>query len=64
MGLLLKNYEEIIAEASRVEIEESTGKVFIVFEVTNEKYKSFIKQNWYTDIEFKIKDKSLIMENK
>lgn len=59
----MKSYEEVVAEASRVEIEESTGRVFIVFEVKNEKFKQDIKKNWTKDIEYKLIDKHLILNN-
>lgn len=52
--------KEVIAEACRIEFEEKTGKLFIVFEVTNELHKQYIKKNWTSDIEFRLIDKSLI----
>lgn len=55
--------KEVIAEACRIEFEEKTGKLFIVFEVTNEKHKQDIKKNWTKDIEFRLVDKSLIEED-
>lgn len=54
--------KEIVAEAVRLEYEEKTGKLFIVFEVKNEKYKQKIKKNWVEDIEYRLIDKSLVME--
>ena len=54
--------KEVVAEAVRVEVEEKTGKVFIVFEVKNEKLKKDIKTNWTKDIEYRIIDRSLIEE--
>lgn len=54
--------KEVIGEAVRVEFEEKTGKLHLVFEITNEKYKQDIKKNWTKDIEFRIVDKSLILE--
>jgi hypothetical protein len=57
----MKNYQEVIAEASRIEIEESTGRVFIVFEVKNEKFKQDIKKNWTKDIEYKLLGKNLVL---
>ncbi|CAB4196524.1 hypothetical protein UFOVP1290_44 [uncultured Caudovirales phage] len=57
---MLKN---VVAEAVRVEVEDSTGKVFIVFEITDPKLKKDIKTNWVEDIEFRIIDKSLVLEN-
>jgi len=57
----MKSDEEVIAEASRIEYEEKTGKLFIVFEVINEKLKQDIKKNWTKDIEYKIIDKCLVL---
>ena len=54
---------KIVAEAVRLEFEEKTGKLFIVFEVTDEKYKQDIKKNWTKDIEFKLVDKMLVKES-
>lgn len=56
----MKNYEEIIGEAIRVEYEEATGRLFIVFEIKNEKQKNFIKSNWTHDIEYKLIDRLLV----
>jgi hypothetical protein len=35
----MKGYEEIIGEAVRIEYEKTTGKLFLVFEIKNEKQK-------------------------
>ncbi len=59
----MKNYQEIVAEASRIEIEESTGRVFIVFEVKNEKFKQDVKRNWIKDIEYKLIGKNLLLND-
>jgi hypothetical protein len=58
----MKPDEQIIGEAVRLEYEEDTGKLFIVFEVKDEKYKQDIKKNWTTDIEFRLVDKLLVKE--
>lgn len=55
--------KEVVAEAVRIEYEENTGKLFIVFEVKNEKFKQDIKKNWTQDIEYKLVDKTLVKEN-
>lgn len=55
--------DEVVAEAVRLEFEEQTGKLFIVFEVKSEKYKNDIKKNWTQDIEYRLIDRSLV-ENK
>jgi hypothetical protein len=56
----MKNYEEVIGEAIRIEYIEEDGRLFLVFEITNEKYKQDIKKNWYKDIEYRIIDKNLV----
>lgn len=53
---------EIVGEASRIEFEEKSGKLYLVFEIKNEKYKQDIKKNWTQDIEFKIIDRNLVIE--
>lgn len=58
----MKPYEHIIAEASRIEYEEKTGRLFIVFEIKNEKIKQDIKKNWTQDINYKLIDKFLIKD--
>jgi hypothetical protein len=58
----MKNYEEILAEAVRIEYEEKTGKLYLVFEVINEKLKQDIIRDWTKDIEFRLKDKQLVKE--
>ena len=59
----MKPSEHVVGEAVRVEYEEKTGKLFIVFEISEEKYKQDIKNNWCENIEFRIVDKLLIKEN-
>ena len=59
----MKNYEQIIGEAVRIEYNEQNGKLFIVFEITNPQSKQDIKKNWTQNIEYKIVDKHLILNN-
>jgi hypothetical protein len=59
----MKPNEEVVAEAVRIEFEEKTGKLYIVFEVVDEKYKQDIKKNWTQDIKYKLIDKCLVKEN-
>ena len=54
---------EIVGTATRVEIDEKSGKLFLVFEITNEKHKQLIKKDWTQDFEFKIIDKTLVEDN-
>jgi hypothetical protein len=59
---MAKESKEVIGEASRIEFDEKTGKLYLTFEITNLKYKQDIKANWTKDIEFKIINKQLIHE--
>ncbi len=52
--------DKVVAEAVRIEYEEKTGKLYIVFEVKDEKYKQDIRKNWTKDIEYKLVDKFLV----
>lgn len=54
--------DKIVAEAVRIEYEEKTGKLYIVFEVKDEKYKQDIKKNWTQDIEYKLVGRFLVKE--
>jgi hypothetical protein len=59
----MSSTEKIVAEAVRIEYEEKTGKLYIVFEVKDEKHKQDIKKNWTKDIEYRLIDKSLVEES-
>ena len=54
--------DKVVAEAVRIEYEEQTGKLYIVFEVKDEKYKQDIKKKWTQDIEYRLIDKKLVKE--
>lgn len=56
--------DKVVAEAVRIEFEEKTGKLFIVFEIKDEKYKQDIRKNWTQDIEYRLVDKQLVIEEK
>ena len=60
----MKNYEEVIGEAVRIEYIENEGRLFIVFEITDEKHRQDIKCNWYHDIEYRIVDRKLVRNTK
>lgn len=53
------NYEEV-ANAIRLEVDENTNDVYIVFKITNEKFKQKIRENWMDDVELKVLNKKLI----
>ena len=51
---------EILAEAVRIEIDEQTGDVFVVFKAKTEKFRREIKDKWVEDIEFTLINKKLV----
>lgn len=55
----MKNYEKILAEAVRVEFNEVSDEVYLVFQITDENLKQEIKKNWTKDIEFRLIGKYL-----
>jgi hypothetical protein len=59
----MKPSDKIVASAVRIEYEEKTGKLFLVFEITDTKYKQDIKRDWTKDIEFRIIDKHLVQND-
>jgi hypothetical protein len=58
----MKNYEEVIAKASRVEYDETTGRLFIVFEVVSEVHKKKIRSEWNDDIEYRLIGTNLVIK--
>jgi hypothetical protein len=54
--------DRIVAEAVRIEYDEQSGRMYIVFEVKDEKYKQDIKKSWTKDIEYRIVDKFLVRD--
>lgn len=56
----MKADEQIVGEAIRIEFDESSGKLYIVFEISNEKQKQNIMKTWADDIEYKLVGRSLI----
>lgn len=55
----MKNYEEVLGEAVRIDYIEGNGKLYLVFEITNERFKNKVKTSWVKDIEYRIVDKFL-----
>ena len=55
----MKSFEQELAEAVRVEHDEKTGKMFIVFEITNEKFKKTVINDWIKDVEYILNGKKL-----
>ncbi len=58
----MRNDEHVIGEAVRIEYEEKSGKLFIVFEIKDERHKQDIKKNWVNDMELRLVDRKLVKE--
>ena len=56
----MKADEQIVGEAIRIEFDKNSGKLCIVFEISNEKQKQNIMKTWADDIEYKLIGKLLI----
>lgn len=54
--------DKIVAEAVRIDFEKSTGRLFIVFEVTDPQMKQKIKSTWYKEIYYRIIGKTLVQD--
>jgi hypothetical protein len=59
----MKANENVLGEAIRIEVDENTGKLLLVFEITNPLFKQYIRKNWSEDIEFRMIDKKLILND-
>lgn len=56
----MKNFEKVLAEAIRIEYDEKEDSLFIIFKVTDQKFKNDIKTDWTKDIEYRLVGKSLV----
>jgi hypothetical protein len=56
----LNNAEEVVAEAARIEVNQETGELYIVFAVKSEKFRKYVLENWTKNIEFELKGTSLV----
>ena len=60
----MHSYEQVVGEAIRVEYDEFSDRLCLVFEITNQQMKQQIKNNWTRDIEFRLSDNNLTIEEK
>lgn len=51
-----------VAEAVRIEFDEKSGAVYLVFELIDEDFKKRIKEDWIQDIDLELEDKKLILK--
>ena len=51
---------EVVAEAVKVQYQESGDKLFLVFEITDENFKQKIRDDWTEDIELEVIKRKLV----
>ena len=51
-----------VAEAVRIEFDEKSGAVYLVFELIDEDFKKRIKEEWTADISLELDGKKLILK--
>lgn len=59
----MKADEKVVAEIIRIEHSEEDNRLFLVFEVKDELYKQQILKNWVQDIEYKLVDQKLVLND-
>lgn len=60
----MSNYKTV-AIARRIEFDEKTNKMYLVFEITDEHQKHYIQNNWINDeIEFELINQELVIKEK
>jgi uncharacterized protein YhbP (UPF0306 family) len=55
-----KQLNHILATCVRVEIEPNTDRIFLVFEIKDERLKRLVKEDWTQDIDLKLLGKDLV----
>lgn len=56
----MKTVKKELAHAVRVEYNNENDDLFIVFEVTDERFKKQLKEDWFKDVQLKIEGKKLV----
>ena len=57
----MKEEFEEVADLIRVESDETTDDLLLVFRVSDSKYKQYIKKHWASDILFRLVGKKLTL---
>lgn len=57
-----KSLYHVVAEAVRIEFDEKSGAVYLVFELTDEDFKKRIKNDWTADISLELEDRKLLLK--
>lgn len=50
----------VVAKAVRLEHEEKSDRMYLVFEIVDEKFKKEVRENWTKDVDLKIMGRDLI----
>ena len=55
----MKDFEKTVAEVVRIEFNEETDELFLVFEVVDSGFKNRIKKDWMKDVPLHLIGKNL-----
>lgn len=59
----MKEIDRTVATVVRMEHNENTDELFLVFQIIDEGFKKRIKKNWMEDVPVKLIGKSLIIKD-
>jgi hypothetical protein len=58
----MKDIEQTVAQVVRMEHDEKTDELFLVFQIVDEGFKRRIKKDWMEDVPLKIIGKNLVLK--
>ena len=58
----MSQMHHVVAKAVRVEHEETSDKIYLVFEIVDEKFRKEIRDNWTKDVDLKLIGKNLVKD--
>lgn len=58
----MKNIEQTVAQVVRMEHDEKTDELFLVFQIVDEGFKRRIKKDWMEDVPLKLIGKNLVLK--
>lgn len=55
---------DTVARAVRMEIDQLTGDLYLVFKVVDESFKQRVRESWMADVELKVLGRDLVEERR
>ena len=59
----MDNKYEVVAKAIRLEVDESKDDVYIIFKITDERFKQKVRADWEDDVEVRVVNKELVLKD-